>query len=90
MFGDWMEKYEYIISLGKELAPLAPEDKVDENLIKDAKAACGLPPSAETMVKLCSRQTATPSSQRPGRTDGPRPQPCSCSGHRLSEVVLSR
>ena len=22
MFGDWMEKYEYIISLGKELAPL--------------------------------------------------------------------
>ena len=38
MFGDWMEKYEYIISLGKELAPLAPEDKVDENLIKGCQS----------------------------------------------------
>ena len=24
MFGDWMEKYEHIISLGKELDPLDP------------------------------------------------------------------
>ena len=34
MFGDWMEKYEHIISLGKELDPLDPTDKVDDNLIK--------------------------------------------------------
>ncbi|MGB0180099.1 MAG: SufE family protein, partial [Flavobacteriales bacterium] len=33
MFGDWMEKYEHIISLGKELDPLDPADKVDDNLI---------------------------------------------------------
>ena len=38
MFGDWMEKYEYIISLGKELAPLDPQDKVDENLIKGCQS----------------------------------------------------
>lgn len=38
MFGDWMEKYEYIISLGKELAPLDPEDKVDDNLIKGCQS----------------------------------------------------
>ena len=38
MFGDWMEKYEHIISLGKELDPLAPEDKVDENLIKGCQS----------------------------------------------------
>ena len=38
MFGDWMEKYEHIISLGKELAPLAPEDKVDDNLIKGCQS----------------------------------------------------
>ena len=38
MFGDWMEKYEHIISLGKELDPLDPEDKVDENLIKGCQS----------------------------------------------------
>ena len=38
MFGDWMEKYEYIISLGKELAPLDPEDKVEDNLIKGCQS----------------------------------------------------
>ena len=33
MYDDWMEKYEYLISLGKEL-PLIDEDKkVDDNLI---------------------------------------------------------
>ena len=38
MFGDWMEKYEHIISLGKELAPLDPEDKVEDNLIKGCQS----------------------------------------------------
>ena len=38
MFGDWMEKYEYIISLGKELAPIDPEDKVEDNLIKGCQS----------------------------------------------------
>ena len=38
MFGDWMEKYEYIISLGKELAPLDPGDKVEDNLIKGCQS----------------------------------------------------
>ena len=38
MFGDWMEKYEHIISLGKELAPIDPEDKVEDNLIKGCQS----------------------------------------------------
>ena len=38
MFGDWMEKYEHIISLGKELAPLADADRVDDNLIKGCQS----------------------------------------------------
>ena len=50
MFGDWMEKYEYIISLGKELAPLDPEDKVEDNLIKGARAVCGWRPKKATTV----------------------------------------
>ena len=38
-FGDWMDKYEYIIQLGKEL-PLIDEaiQKTDENLIKGCQS----------------------------------------------------
>lgn len=38
MFEDWMEKYEYIIDLGKELPPLNQEFKVSENLIKGCQS----------------------------------------------------
>ena len=38
MFGDWMEKYEHIISLGRELAPMDDADKVDDNLIKGCQS----------------------------------------------------
>ena len=34
MFSDWMEKYEHIIEIGKELDPISEEHKVDDNLIK--------------------------------------------------------
>jgi len=38
LFEDWMDKYEYLISLGKEL-PLIDEDKkVAENLIKGCQS----------------------------------------------------
>ena len=33
MFEDWMEKYEYIIDLGKELPLLHEEQKTDDRLI---------------------------------------------------------
>jgi cysteine desulfuration protein SufE len=38
LFGDWMEKYEYIIQLGKELALIKDEYKKDENLIRGCQA----------------------------------------------------
>ena len=38
IYDDWMEKYEYIISLGRELAPIDPEDKVEDNLIKGCQS----------------------------------------------------
>ena len=38
MFGDWMERYEHIISLGRELAPMDEADKVDDNLIKGCQS----------------------------------------------------
>ena len=38
LFPDWMEKYEHIIELGKELDPLDESKKLDENLIKGCQS----------------------------------------------------
>jgi len=38
LFTDWMEKYEYLIELGKDLAPFPEEKKQDENLIKGCQS----------------------------------------------------
>ncbi len=37
-FEDWMEKYEHIIALGKELAPMSDAHKVDDNKIKGCQS----------------------------------------------------
>ena len=33
LFDDWLDKYQYIIDLGKKLEPLAPEEMRDEALL---------------------------------------------------------
>ncbi len=38
LFPDWMDKYEYLIELGKSLPAIAEEDKTDENLIKGCQS----------------------------------------------------
>ena len=38
LFDNWEDKYEYIIDLGKKLAPLNPEFKIDENKIKGCQS----------------------------------------------------
>ena len=38
MFGDWMEKYEHIIELGKELNLIEDSNKIDDNLIKGCQS----------------------------------------------------
>ena len=38
MFDDWMERYEYIIELGKSLPIIQADKKVDENLIKGCQS----------------------------------------------------
>jgi len=38
MYEDWMEKYEYIIDLGKELSPLNQAYRIKENLIKGCQS----------------------------------------------------
>lgn len=38
LFDDWMDKYEYIIQLGKELPLIDAKYKTDENLIKGCQS----------------------------------------------------
>ena len=38
MFDDWMQKYEYLIDLGKELAPIDKKYKTEDNLIKGCQS----------------------------------------------------
>jgi cysteine desulfuration protein SufE len=38
MFDDWMERYEYIIELGKSLPLIDKEFQIDENLIKGCQS----------------------------------------------------
>jgi cysteine desulfuration protein SufE len=37
-FGDWMDKYEYIIQLGKEVPMIDPPYKTEENLIRGCQS----------------------------------------------------
>jgi cysteine desulfuration protein SufE len=48
MFDDWMERYEYIIELGKSLPMIAEENKLDENLIKGCQSRVWLYSELET------------------------------------------
>lgn len=38
MFEDWMDKYDYLISLGKELPLIDVDHKVEDNLIKGCQS----------------------------------------------------
>jgi cysteine desulfuration protein SufE len=38
MFSDWMEKYEHIIELGKDLVLIEEDQRTDENLIKGCQS----------------------------------------------------
>ncbi len=43
-FGNWDDKYEYIIQLGKDLPPMDTQYKVDENLIRGCQSKVWMHP----------------------------------------------
>lgn len=47
VFDDWMEKYEYIIDLGKDLPLIAEEKKTDDRLIEGCQSRVWLDASIE-------------------------------------------
>ena len=38
LFGDWMDRYQYLIDLGKRLAPLAESDRTDDKLLQGCQS----------------------------------------------------
>lgn len=38
MFDDWMDKYEYIIDMGKDLPGIPESEKTDENLVRGCQS----------------------------------------------------
>ncbi len=40
VYEDWLDKYSYLIELGKDLPSLLPAEKIDEYLIKGMPVAC--------------------------------------------------
>jgi cysteine desulfuration protein SufE len=52
--GDWIDKYEYLIDLGKKLNPLLPALKTEENAIKGCQARVWISAWLED-GKLCFR-----------------------------------
>jgi len=47
LFSDWMEKYEYLIELGKGMPVIEESDKIDDNLIKGCQSRVWLSCSKE-------------------------------------------
>ena len=47
MFDNWLEKYEYLIDLGKDLEPIKEEYKTDDNIIKGCQSRVWLHAKSE-------------------------------------------
>jgi cysteine desulfuration protein SufE len=47
LFQDWQERYEYVIGLGKKLAPMPDEAKTDDKLIKGCQSQVWLDASCD-------------------------------------------
>lgn len=52
VFGDWMEKYEYIIDLGKELPLIDEAHKTEDNLIKGCQSRVWLHADQDSTGKI--------------------------------------
>ena len=59
LFEDWMQKYEYLIELGKSIKPIKEENKIDSNLIKGCQSKLWLHAefSKGKMVLYCRQRS---------------------------------
>ena len=78
MYDEWLDKYEYLIELGKNLEPYPEENKTDDKLIKgcqsrvwlDSKLILGeLRKRSREMISVSSVRSASKRTfPRPGQT----------------------
>ena len=52
MLGDWQDRYEQLIELGKELPLIAPEFKTEENLVRGCQSRVWLTASVSTALDM--------------------------------------
>lgn len=50
MFSDWQDRYEHLIELGKDLPLIAPENKVDANLVRGCQSRVWLNADVSTSL----------------------------------------
>lgn len=48
LFDDWMEKYEYIIDMGKDVEGLSEDEKSEDNLVKGCQSRVWLVPTEQS------------------------------------------
>jgi len=58
MLGDWQDRYEQLIELGKELPLIAPEFKTEENLVRGCQSRVWLTASVSTALDMTDRTDA--------------------------------
>jgi cysteine desulfuration protein SufE len=52
VLGEWEERYRYVIDLGRELAPLSPEERVDANKVRGCASQVWLVTETSTDGRL--------------------------------------
>jgi cysteine desulfuration protein SufE len=52
MFSDWQDRYEHLIELGKDLPPIAPEHKTDDNLVRGCQSRVWLHADVSTPLDV--------------------------------------
>lgn len=55
MFTDWQDRYEHLIELGKDLPLIAPELKVDANLVRGCQSRVWLNAEVSTALDMTKR-----------------------------------
>ena len=53
LFEDWQTRYEYVISLGKQLPPIEEKSRISDNLIKGCQSQVWLDAQINDLGKIC-------------------------------------
>ncbi len=56
LFSDWQDRYEHLIELGKDLPLIAPENKVDDNLVRGCQSRVWLHAHVSTPLDVTGQK----------------------------------